>query len=340
MYKRILIIQTAFFGDVILTLPLVQVLKENFPESKIDFLCIPKTSALLKNNPFINEVIAYDKKNSGFKEFKALVKNLKKTKYDLLISPHRSFRTTLLVYLSSSGKTISFDKTSLSFLYDVRVPYINNIHEIQRNLKLLEPLGIKENKIIRPELFPGKEESEKIDRLFTENNISNEEKIIAIAPGSVWMTKRFPADKFAKLCGLMKSIESKIILTGGAEDKTISEFILKNSDNKNIINFTGDLTILESAELIKRSSLLITNDSASLHIGNAMGTKVIAIFGATVPAFGFFPYGNNDVVIETNGLPCRPCSIHGGDKCPIGTFVCMKNIKEEKIMEAVKTLSG
>ena len=96
--------------------------------------------------------------------------------------------------------------------------------------------------------------------------------------------------------------------------------------------------MLESAELIKRSDLLITNDSAPLHIANSVGTDVIGIFGATIPAFGFFPYGKRDIVFETNGLKCRPCSIHGGNKCPIGTFECMLKIKEEAILESVKKI--
>ena len=103
-----------------------------------------------------------------------------------------------------------------------------------------------------------------------------------------------------------------------------------------MINVTGTLTITESAELIRRASLLITNDSAPLHIANAVGTDVIAIFGATVPSFGFYPYGKNDFVFETNGLKCRPCSIHGGNKCPVNTFECMNAISEKDIYDKVK----
>ncbi|MEO8209109.1 MAG: glycosyltransferase family 9 protein [bacterium] len=340
MFKNILVIQTAFLGDVILTLPLVRIFKKNFPDSKIDFLCIPKTSELLTNNPYVNEVIVYDKKNSGIKGFTNLIKSLRNKNYDLLISPHRSFRTSLISYLSSSKKTISFDKSSLNFLYDITVPYIDNIHEIQRNQKLLEPIGIIENEITRPELFPGEKDITRIDRLFSENNIFPHEKLVSIAPGSVWFTKRFPKEKFIKLCDSLESTGVKIFLIGGNDDQYLSGYILKNSLNKNIINVTGNLSILESAELIRRSSLLITNDSAPLHIANAFETNVIAIFGATIPAFGFYPFGRNDIVFETNGLSCRPCSIHGGNECPIGTFVCMMNIKEEKISErAIKMLT-
>lgn len=336
--KKFLIIQTAFLGDVILTLPMVRELKKKYPESEIDFLCIPETSELLKNNPHISEIISYDKKNSGVIGLWDLIKKLKNKKYDVLISPHRSFRSSLISKLSNAKKTISFDNSSFNFLYDEKVKYNKGLHEIQRDLALLEPIGVKSNKIIKPELYISVQDKRKIDSLFYEHRIKENEKFITLAPGSVWFTKRFPEEKFAKLCDLLFAVNIKIFLIGGKKDKTISDFIQNNSKNRNIINVTGNFSVMESAELIKRSEVLITNDSAPLHIANAVETNVVAIFGATVPAFGFFPIGKKDIVIETNGLSCRPCAIHGGKKCPIGTFVCMKNIDEQNILIAVKKL--
>lgn len=336
MNKKILIVQTAFLGDVILTLPMIQVLKQSMPDSEIDFLCIPATSLLLKNNPLINEIIPYNKRTSGVNGFLELIKRLRNKHYDILISPHRSIRSSLISYFSSSKKTISFDTSSLGFLYNERVSYVKDIHEIQRDLKLLEPLGIKEDKIVRPMIFISEQDKRKVDSIFYEYKIKADEKFIVIAPGSVWFTKRFPEEKFVKLCDLMNNMGNKIFLVGGKEDKKFSDFIANNSRNRSFINVTGSLSILESAELIRRAALIVTNDSAPLHIANAVGTNAITIYGATIPGFGFYPYGNNDVIFETNGLKCRPCSIHGGKKCPIGTFVCMKNIDEEKIASEIR----
>lgn len=338
MFKRILIIQTAFLGDVILTLPLLQLLKKNYPSTEIDFLCIPATSQLLKNNPYVNHVIVYDKRNSGAAGFKELVFQLRKKKYDVIISPHRSFRSALISLLSSAKKSISYDRSSLSFLYDETVDYKSNIHEIQRNLSLLKPLGVFESNIIKPELYPGKEESASVDNFLSDSNIKSSNRFICIAPGSVWFTKRFPKEKFVKLCDLLSDSDLSVILTGGESDKDISDYILKNTVNKNIFYSTGKLSVLESAELIRRSALLVTNDSAPLHIANAMGTDVIAIFGATIPGFGFFPFGDKDVIIETKGLSCRPCSIHGGNECPLKNFKCMFDIDERKIIDSINKL--
>ncbi|MFZ1321353.1 MAG: lipopolysaccharide heptosyltransferase II [Ignavibacteria bacterium] len=338
--KKILIIQTAFLGDVILTIPLIQEIKKKYPDSIIDFLCIPSTSDLLKNNPAIRELIPYDKRNTGFRGLVEIIKKIRGESYDHLISPHRSFRSALISYFSKSGMTISFDKSAFSFLYDEKINYETGIHEIQRNLKLLSPLGIKVNNIVRPELFINIQEKRKIDSIFYEYRIRENEKILTIAPGTIWFTKRFPEEKFIKLCNLLTEINSRIFIIGSKEDKTISDFIVNNSKFRNFINLAGTLSVMESAELIKRSELLVSNDSAPMHIANSVETDVCAIFGATVPEFGFFPYGKRDTIFQINDLKCRPCSIHGGNKCPIKTFVCMYNLDEKDIADyLIKRLS-
>lgn len=330
MSKRVLIIQTAFLGDVILTLPLVQILKKENPDWQIDFLCIPATSVLFKHNTLVNKLIVFDKRGGdSFRRIKKEVKN----NYDIVISPHRSARSSLIAFFSKAKTRITFDKTSQSFLYTYKVKYVTGIHEIQRNLSLLKPLGIEEEGIVKPELFLSSDEVNAIDKLFSNENKKREDDLIALAPGSVWFTKRYPKEKFAEVLKLLNNTTSKIFLIGGEADRELGEYVTAKSDNKNIINTIGKLNVLESAELIRRCRVLLTNDSAPLHIANSVGTKVVSIFGATVPQFGFFPYGKEDVILETEGLKCRPCSIHGGDKCPIGTFVCMHNIKEQTVYE-------
>jgi len=337
MEKRILVIQTAFIGDVILMLPLVKVLKENYQYCKIDFLCIPQTSNLLENNPNINDVIVYDKNGTdkGTKNLFKIIKTVRKGNYDIILTPHRSFRSAIISFFSNCKTTISFDKSSMSFLYTNRVEYEERSHEIIRNLKLLKPLGINETEIIKPDLYPGEKDKYVVDDFTKKYGISEEEKFISIAPGSVWNTKRFPEEKFVKLLDCFTGDKIKIILIGSESDHKLCESILSSSDNKNICNLAGELSLLQSAELIKRVKLLITNDSAPLHIANSVGTNVIAIFGATTPAFGFYPYGKSDVVYEINGLDCRPCAIHGGNKCPVKSFDCMIRIDEEEIYRTV-----
>lgn len=333
--NKVLIIQTAFLGDVILTLPLVQVLKKYKPELRIDFLCIPETADILKSNPDINQVILYDKRQyKGIRKLFNLTNKLKKNKYDLIISPHRSARSALITYFTSARYSIAFDTSAFRSLYKIKIPYQKDIHEIHRNLSLLKPLGINENQIIKPDIYIGDSERKRIDEIFEAHNFKSSDKVVAIAPGSAWFTKRFPQEKFLKLIqNLNKQI--KITLIGGKNDILIGEYLKSNYNNSNLTNLIGELSILESAEAIRRSQILITNDSAPLHIGNAVETDVYAIFGSTIPQFGFYPYGKNDIVFEINGLACRPCGIHGRTACPLGTLECMMAIDEKNIADIV-----
>lgn len=340
-FKKILIIQTAFAGDVILTLPLPEAIKEKYPDSEISFMCIPGVKSVLKNNPFISEVIVYDKKDSqrGILQFHKFLKYIKSKNFDLIISPHRSFRSTMLSHLSKVPNTISFDTSSYSSKYKTTVKYKKDVHEIIRNLSLLEPLRIISNEIIPPKLYPAEKDFNAVANLLKRFKIEEGEKFITIAPGSVWFTKTFPDIKFVKLVTVLNDFDVKIVIVGGEEDSGLGAMIKILSRNFKIYNAAGKLDYVQSAELIKRSKVLITNDSAPMHLANAVGTQVLAIFGATIPGFGFYPYGKNDKIFQIEGLKCRPCGIHGGKKCPVKTFDCMNKLDETLIaLEAMKSV--
>jgi len=340
-YKKILIIQTAFAGDVILTLPMVQVLKENYPHSEISFLCIPGVANILENNPDISEIIIYDKKKSqkGILKFRKLIKEIRDKKFDLVISPHRSLRSTMIAKYSGAVKTISFDTSSMSSKYTDRIIYKKNVHEIIRNLSLLAPLGIIRNEINAPKLFPSEKDIEAVDKILSDFKIEPEEKFIAVAPGSVWFTKAFPDYRFANVLSILNDFHYKVVMIGGSEDSGLCSLIKVLAKNKRVYNAAGKLSYLQSAELIRRAKVLLTNDSAPMHLANAVGTNVTAIFGATIPGFGFYPIGKEDTIFETMGLKCRPCGIHGGNRCPIKTFDCMKNINDSEVaLELVKKI--
>lgn len=337
--KRILVIQTAFIGDVILTLPLVQVLSEEFIESKIDLMLIPQTSELVKNNPLLNEVMTYDKRNTGIIELAKMGNLLKRKRYDLIISPHRSARSAMLSSMASPKMSISFSTSALSFLYNKTVSYIKGIHEIRRNLSLLKPVGITKDEIIRPELYIGEDDSRIAADLLNDFFLAGR-KYAVVAHGSVWHTKRYPEQKVAQLVKILAESGVSVVLTGAASDAEAAGRIVSEARSVNVFDATGRLSILQSAEMIRRSSVLITNDSAPLHLGNSVGTPVYAIFGSTVTRFGFYPYGDSDRVYEVEGLPCRPCGIHGRRNCPLGTLECMYGISEKGIAGDVLNLIG
>lgn len=338
--KRFLVFQTAFLGDVILTLPMIQILHNKFPSAEIDVVTTPKAAEFLHNHPAIKNIIQYDKRGSqkGLSGIFVLASLLRQKNYDVAVVPHRSFRTAMVIALSGIKERIGFSNASGRFFYNHIAEYVKSKHEIERNYSLLSSFGITVNHKEYPSLYPSLEDKNTIDRFLFDREILQQGKMIAIAPGSVWNTKRWLIERFTELSKLLANDGFEILIVGGKDDAELGRAIIGSAKHKHIHDATGKLSLLQSAELIGRCRTLVTNDSAPLHIGVAMRTPVVAIFGATIPEFGFAPYGENDLVIETKGLDCRPCAIHGGDKCPIGTFVCMKNIKAGVVFEKVKKL--
>jgi len=331
--RRILVIQTAFIGDVILTLPLIQVLKQFFADAAIDVVVVPRSAAVCRNHPSINQVIEYDKRGSekGVANLVRFGLRLRKNGYDLAIVPHRSIRSGVLAFLAGPALRIGFKRSMGRFLMTKTVLYKEELHEVERNLSLLGALGIKDFGRELPRVFPGSEEAAAVDDRLAEAGIPGGSRLVAIAPGTVWNTKRWLKDRFALLAQQFVAEGFTPVLVGGPEDNSLCSEIMHLADSDLMANMAGKLSLLESAELIRRCVFAVSNDSAPMHLAVAVGTPVVAIFGATVPQFGFAPYGPNDAVVEVRGLSCRPCSIHGGPRCPIKTFVCMKNITHDRV---------
>ena len=341
--RRILIVQTAFLGDVVLTLPLVQVAQREFPEAKIDFLATPRTLGVLRNHPAIDLVIAFDKqgRDSGFAGLMQTAKTLRNRGYDVALVPHRSIRSALLVWLARIPVRIGFHNSTGRFLFTRRAKYQKSLHEIERNVSLLQALGVSRKDEELPTLFPSRRNILVVDMFLQTLTLKDMSRIIAIAPGTVWNTKRWLKERYAELARRLVDQGFTIMLFGGKEDEKLCEEIQHAvSRPDKIASAAGKLSLLESAELLRRCKILICNDSAPMHLAVAMRTPVVAIFGATVPEFGFAPRGKHDVVMETRGLQCRPCTVHGGDECPIKTFVCMRDITSAQVYEQTLYVLG
>lgn len=334
--SKILVIQTAFIGDVVLSLPLVQVLKKNFPSTEIDLMVIPKTAELLREHPDISDLIIFDKrgKDKGLKGIVKTARLVSQRSYDVTFILQRYFRSALIPFLAGVKVRVGFDKSPFKFLYTHVVEY-KQVHEIERNLSMLELFGIdiKKTKEL-PNLYPSEQDRIRVDELL----LGVSSQIVSIAPGSVWETKKWLKERYGKLAKLLVSDGFAVALIGGKEDYSLCEEIKKISESEKVFNFCGKLSLLQSAELIRRSIVLVSNDTAPMHIAVAMRTPVIAIFGSTVPEFGFYPYGERDRVIQVENLYCRPCGIHGRKKCPEGHFKCMKLIETERVYSEVKSL--
>jgi len=321
-----LIIQTAFLGDVVLALSMAEYIRSMDNDAHIIFVTTRVSEPIASHCPFIDEVVVYDKykDDKGLSGIWKLANKLNSRKYIAVFTPHRSLRSTLLTKLIASGKKYGFDKAALSWIYNNRIKYESSSHEIERNLSLVRTHWID---ISSDLLLP-------VIKVDTEKKDS-----ICIAPGSVWATKRWPVQKWIELVSQPELAEKEIVIIGSENDEEIANEIELKAGNNSIRNLAGKLSIVESITKIAECKLIVSNDSAPQHFAMAVGTPVITIFGATVPRFGFYPVGQYDKIIETEKeLACRPCGIHGKQKCAIKTFDCMNSIDVRKVIDEIKSL--
>jgi heptosyltransferase-2 len=329
---KILIIQTAFIGDVILATPVVEALKQALPGAVIDFLVRKGNEPLLKNHPKINQLIIWDKKKLKYRNLFRILKQLRKNKYDLVINLQRFGATGLLTAFSKARIKVGFNKNPFSFLFTFRVKHRlgDFVHETERNLDLLEPIIGKQKANMA--LYPDAEAIESMKKY-------QMVEYLCIAPTSVWFTKQFPAEKWVEF--LNKISGYTVYLLGANSDWAACKHIIEASTNRQVVNLCGQLNLLQSAVLMKGAAMNFVNDSAPMHLASAMNAPVTALFCSTIPAFGFGPLSYNARVIETDEqLPCRPCGLHGFKSCPEGHFKCGTLINVDKLVEAIGRVSS
>jgi heptosyltransferase-2 len=374
-YNKILVTQTVFVGDLVLTLPLLQHLRFAYPKAAIDVLVLRGMEELLVSHPAVSSVLVYDKngRDKGLLGIWRVVQGLRKQKYSMALVPPGSIRTAIAVFLARIPRRIGTDQSSGLLLFKGRVKFprelksspnglpvllieclwrffggrgsfvsplftdvvsLNLQHDaVQRHLQLLSPLGIPiQEKLLRPELYPSSTDRWLVDELLS-GKVSGD--MIAIAPGSVWATKRWPLDYYMSLVQELVQANYIVLLVGGQQDIEPCEHLARNIQSNRVINAYGLFTLLQSAEILKRCRVLVSNDSAPMHLAAAVGTPCVVIFGPTVPEFGFAPVGNRHIVVEKKGLWCRPCTPHGGVHCPIGTHECMTGISVDDVKRAV-----
>ena len=349
--QKILVIQTAFIGDLVLATALVESLHEQYPQSSIDIVVRKGNEPLFNEHPFINELIVWDKKNSKYLNWLSILKKMRVKNYDVLINLQRFAATGLWTILANANTTIGFDKNPFSFLFTHKVKHdistlnqnisASAVHEINRNHALTSSLG--EFPLAMPKLYPTKSDYEKV-------KVYQAQKYITIAPASVWFTKQFPLTAWVSLINELK-FEGLIYILGGPADKALGDAIVNevsklnsntsnisttsnaSSASKKIINLSGELGFLASAALQQKAVINYVNDSAPMHFCSAVNAPVVAIYCSTIPAFGFGPLSTNSFVVETQEkLACRPCGLHGKKQCPLGHFNCAQTIENAQLI--------
>jgi heptosyltransferase II len=341
--EKVLVFHTAFIGDVVLMFPMLQMLRHLFPQFNITVVTIPSVANLVRQHAAVDDVIVYDKRgaHSGIGGIWNLARQLKREQYSVAIVPHRSLRSALVVRLAGIPRRIGFATSSGARLFTDRVPYRGEAHEIDRDLSLLGPLVGSHPARVLPVVGVVAEDLRVVSALLEETDKGCpgflQRPIVALAPGSVWATKRWPDESFEGLATALIEEGFSVVLLGGDRDADLCRSILEHQKaGSAILSAAGNLSLAGSAAMLMRCRALVSNDSAPMHLAMGVGTPVVALFGPTTTAIGFAPVGPRDQVLEVDGLPCRPCNIHGGNECPIGSFECMRGISVKRVMDAVR----
>lgn len=328
--QRILVIQTAFIGDVILATSLLEKLHTSLPQAKIDFLVRKGNESLIANHPFINELIVWNKQESKYRSLYQLQKRIRASKYDAVINTQRFGATGMLTALSGAPIRSGFKKNpfSFGFTHSAEHEIGNGTHEVERNQKLIAFLT--DSEYTRPKLYPSKMDTQWVEEY---ENLP----FITISPSSVWFTKQYPMNKWVELINQLPS-NLNVFLLGGPGDQEQNEKLIEQCTVNVPQNLAGKLSLLQSAALMKEAKMNYVNDSGPLHLCSAMNAPVTAVFCSTVPEFGFTPLSDEKHVIQINEkLDCRPCGLHGLKACPKGHFDCGQKIETNALLNTLKT---
>lgn len=337
--KKILIFNPSFIGDAILTTPLIKACKDYFDNPIIHFCVRDGYEKLFIGLPFIDRVIPFDKrgKDKGLKGILTLRGYLKKALYDIIICPHRSIRSSLIVNFVGSKVTLGFKDSAFSFLYKKKVVRDLHVHEVYRNLQLLKPLlSNSYDNIIKDinSLYVAKNNKYEVNVKSFIDVIKGNYILAGIHATSNWKTKMWPSDRFAALINKLYEYKIISVLFSSLQERNIISHIVQHIKVP-FINMAGLLDLDELSSAIANLDLFITNDSGPMHIAAAHKIPVVAIFGPTIPQFGFTPFGCKYKIVEDTSLSCRPCSLHGGMTCPEKHFTCMLNISVDTVLESV-----
>jgi ADP-heptose:LPS heptosyltransferase len=312
--KRILVITLSNIGDIILTTPVIRVLSKEFPSSRIDVMVGPSGKDIFDKDPRIFKLVIYDK-HISIAEKRRLQLKLRKLRYDLVVDLRNTIFPILLAPKYRTSTIQSFPKEI--------------IHRREKHLYRLTTFGIN-----KPDeksyIHITKEDDDYVDGLIKANALAD--PIVLVNPGAKSHLKRWTAEGFAEVCdGLIGECSANIVFVGTGPDKEIVSSVTGKMKNKHH-NFVDKTNIRQLASLLKRSSLLITNDSAPMHLGCAVGTKVLAIFGPTDPK-KYGPTGEFDAVINKK-LFCSPCEVAA---CGYG-HECMKLVSADEVLEQAKMM--
>ena len=312
---KVLIWQTAFLGDVVLTSPLIEAVRRHLKPKVITFVGRPFIKDLFKG--WNLNLLPFSK---GFLESFKMLTLIRK--HDVAIVPHRSLRSALIIFASGIPIRVGFDRSEFPFAFNKRVKHRWDIHEVYRNLELLKPLGIDE---VNPKLSLPLSSGEKKEIL---SKFSLEEgSYMVINPFSNFPLKEWEISNWLKLINYIRDI--RIVITGAPSDKKRS-YAFKGFEN--VVNLTGKTNLRDLMGILAGARVLLSVDSSPIHIASAFGTPAVTLYTATSPRYGFYPLFGDYL---ENPAPCSPCSPNP-KRCRLGTLECKKSIRPEAVLKVLE----
>jgi ADP-heptose:LPS heptosyltransferase len=354
---KFLIIRFSSIGDIVLTTPVIRCLKKQLPDAEVHYLTKESFHSVVEHNPYIDKIhlLAHS--------WDLMIHELSLEEYDYIIDLHHNVRT-LRVKRSLDKSSHSFYKLNFQkYIYvNLKWNVMPRVHIVDRYMKTVESFGVKNDGAGLDYFISEKDETKKNDI-----PVSHHAGFVGIVIGAAHNTKKYPVHKLRELCS---QLEHPVILLGGKEDWQNGDEIA-SVDPVKVYNACGKFSINESADLVRKSKLIVSNDTGLMHIAAAYKKPVISLWGNTVPSFGMYPYyGNNYIhatrttthppaqskdseqsrgtgndntttpdlpydILQVNKLKCRPCTKIGYDKCPRGHFKCMEKIEITEVLEAI-----
>lgn len=318
------IVQTAFIGDVLLTIPLCTAVKKHHPTTRVVLITTPVAASMLRNNTLGIEVVGFNKKQriKTVSMHKQIVQQLALQGEVVVLVPHKSLSTAKLVQALHAEKIYTYSDAAIHKFATISIPYPELLHDADRHLELLKIAGMG---------GIGSKESYTPIQLLSKNLIQQvqhkfqlPEEYVVLAPATVWATKQWPIGYWQTLAEHL-SQKGSVVIIG---DNTVARTFRTTNQ---IYDLTGNTNLEEALAIIAPAKVVVANDSAPVHMASLMGVPVVALFGPTIPEYGFSPFSPNSVLMQNTELKCRPCTKHGGKKCPIGTHECLQKLKPNDV---------
>lgn len=358
---HVAILQTAFLGDTLLSIPLAKMLA--LKGHRLTLICRKGYRGLLDATGLFENVIEIEKGNSD--SYKDAQEQLNvwwaSAERKVFVSPHESPRSKMFALGLRMNGVATIGYRDRGFFvgpsvvaYTDRVLRPMELPEVMRQLALLQCAAISgeaeaaiwKSRIhefsSRQELAGGRMKSGelmsvpewasmKIDRS------ELREPVAVLSPGSVWRTKQWTESGFIEVGRRFRELGKKVILTGTKEEAELCERIAIGI-GEGARSMAGQISLLETAHEMARAEIAVVNDSGGMHLASMADTPVVAIYGPTILNFGYRPWSNKARVVEPGPLECRPCGLHGSQSCPIGTHICMKDTNADKVWQEVQSL--